>query len=304
MSKPRWIGFVGSWAMLVLSLGLASIAIAGEVINIRDTKWLRNVEVVDQLLAQRTGVKADALRGAAEQKAAQISALQTQVQDANKKTDVPDTDQTIVVSTSENRLYVYRGKEQTFSAVCSTGKGTTLVVDGKTRVFDTPSGKFRIVSKEENPVWVPPDWHYVEAARKSGMRVVKLNRGDSISLGGARRDEGVWGWFGGDSGGPTLRVKGNTVVKDYGSYEEELPAGEMIYANGAIVIPPVGTPQRKFDKVLGHYRLNLGDGYALHGTQDTENLGQSVSHGCVRLGDADIEKLYAMAKVGDEVIIY
>jgi lipoprotein-anchoring transpeptidase ErfK/SrfK len=260
--------------------------------------------VVDQLLAQRTGVKADALRGAAEQKAAQISALQTQVQDANKKTDVPDTDQTIVVSTSENRLYVYRGKEQTFSAVCSTGKGTTLVVDGKTRVFDTPSGKFRIVSKEENPVWVPPDWHYVEAARKSGMRVVKLNRGDSISLGGARRDEGVWGWFGGDSGGPTLRVKGNTVVKDYGSYEEELPAGEMIYANGAIVIPPVGTPQRKFDKVLGHYRLNLGDGYALHGTQDTENLGQSVSHGCVRLGDADIEKLYAMAKVGDEVIIY
>jgi lipoprotein-anchoring transpeptidase ErfK/SrfK len=29
-----------------------------------------------------------------------------------------------------------------------------------------------------------------------------------------------------------------------------------------------------------------------------------VSHGCVRLGDADIETLYNMANVGDEVIIY
>jgi lipoprotein-anchoring transpeptidase ErfK/SrfK len=29
-----------------------------------------------------------------------------------------------------------------------------------------------------------------------------------------------------------------------------------------------------------------------------------VSHGCVRLGDADIEAIYRMANVGDEVIIY
>jgi L,D-transpeptidase YbiS len=78
----------------------------------------------------------------------------------------------------------------------------------------------------------------------------------------------------------------------------------MIYAGDAIVIPPVGTPQRSFDKVLGKYRLNLGDGYAIHGTQETSKLGRAVSHGCVRLGDEDIERLYQIANVGDEVIIY
>jgi len=29
-----------------------------------------------------------------------------------------------------------------------------------------------------------------------------------------------------------------------------------------------------------------------------------VSHGCVRLHNDDIERLYQMARVGDEVIIY
>jgi lipoprotein-anchoring transpeptidase ErfK/SrfK len=72
----------------------------------------------------------------------------------------------------------------------------------------------------------------------------------------------------------------------------------------SIVIPPLGAKQRRFDKVLGSYRLNLGDGYALHGTQQTSQLGQSVSHGCVRLGDEDIEALYEMVNVGDEVIMY
>jgi lipoprotein-anchoring transpeptidase ErfK/SrfK len=69
-------------------------------------------------------------------------------------------------------------------------------------------------------------------------------------------------------------------------------------------VPPLGTRQRRLEKTLGHYRLNLGDGYAIHGTQATGQLGRSVSHGCVRVGDQDLEKLYGLANVGDEVIIY
>jgi lipoprotein-anchoring transpeptidase ErfK/SrfK len=292
--------------MLVLGLGLASIAAAGEWINIRDDRWLGKVNVVDEMIAERTGRKADALRTTAETRTKEIAALQTKVADVGKQTDVPDTNQTIIVSTAENKVYVLRGGQKIFEAICSTGKGTKLAVDGRTLVFETPIGKFNVISKEENPVWVPPDWHYIEHARKGGMNVVRLNRGSSIdasSGGSGTRDGGVWSWFGGSSG-PTLRVKGNTIVKDYGDYEQELPPGEMIYAGGAVVIPPIGTKQRQFDKVLGRYRLNLGDGYALHGTQETANLGRSVSHGCVRLGDADIEQLYSMANVGDEVVIY
>jgi lipoprotein-anchoring transpeptidase ErfK/SrfK len=176
-------------------------------------------------------------------------------------------------------------------------------------VFRTPVGKFRVRSKEENPSWIPPDWHYVERARKSGMKVVRLNRGQFLDAdtGAAanRTGGGVWGLIGASGGSRrVLEVKNNTVVETSDGIERELPAGAMIVAGNTVVIPPVGTPQRRFDKVLGAYRLNLGDGYALHGTQALNQLGRSVSHGCVRLGDADIATLYKLANVGDEVLIY
>jgi lipoprotein-anchoring transpeptidase ErfK/SrfK len=305
----RWIGFLGSWALLVLALGLASFAIAGEVINTRDAKRLDRLAVVDQMIAERTSNKAEELRQNAAQRQAELDALKSKVTSAATQTDeAADTGQTIIVSTSENRLYVRRGGQTIYQAVCSTGKGTTMAVDGRTLVFDTPIGKFHIKSKEENPQWVPPDWHYIEQARKNGMRVVRLNPGGAVNADtgdpvSSNQSEGVWSWFGGSSG-RTLRVKNNTVVEDSGNGERELEPGKVIVAGNTIVIPPVGTPQRKFDKVLGHYRLNLGDGYALHGTQETDKLGQAVSHGCVRLGDADIEHLFQIANVGDEVIIY
>jgi len=307
----RWIGFLGSWALLVLALGLATFAVAGEMINVRDAKRLERVEVIDRMIAERTGGKTEALRKTAQQKAAELSALQSQVAKVSHDTeDVPDSKQTVVVSTAENRVYVRQNGQTVFQAVCSTGKGTTMAVDGKTLIFDTPIGKFHVKSKEENPLWVPPDWHYVEMARKNGMNVIRLNPGATIDAGSGQlvrnSDEGVWSWFGGSSGGSgrVLRVKNNTVVEESNGSATELPPGKVIIAGNTIVIPPVGTPQRKFDKVLGHYRLNLGDGYALHGTQETDKLGQSVSHGCVRLGDDDIARLYQMTNVGDEVIIY
>ncbi len=305
----RWIGFLGSWAILVLALGLAGFAVAGEVINVRDLRRLDRVATIDRMIAERTGNKAAELRESAARKSAQVNALQAKLQTVAQQTDdVPDTGQTIIVSTAENKVYVRQNGKTVFEALCSTGKGTTLALDGKTLVFDTPIGKLKVVSKEENPQWVPPDWHYVEEARKNGMRVVHLNRGDSIdaSTGGAARgnDSGIWGWFGGGGSSRTMKVKGDTVVVDEGGYERELPPGKLIVAGDAIVIPPVDTKQRHFDKVLGRYRLNLGDGYAIHGTQETAKLGQAVSHGCVRVGDEDIARLYEMAHVGDVVIIY
>jgi lipoprotein-anchoring transpeptidase ErfK/SrfK len=306
---PRWVGLLGSWALFVLGLGLATFAAAGEYINMRDARRLDRVTVIDKMIAERTGSKAEALRDAASQRQAQLDAMKSKIESVEKQTEeAPDTGRTIIVSTAENKLYVRENGQTVYEALCSTGKGTTLAVDGKTLVFDTPIGKLRIKSKEENPKWVPPDWHYIEQARKNGMRVVRLGSSAIDADTGqpaTKRDEGVWSWLGGGGGSSrTLRVKGNTVVEDDGGSERELPPGQMIVAGDTIVIPPVGTPQRQFDKVLGRYRLNLGDGYAIHGTQETEKLGQSVSHGCVRLGDADIEHLYQISQVGDQVIIY
>lgn len=306
---PRWVGFLGSWALLVLALGLASFAVAGEFINVRDLRRLNRVVIIDQMIAERTGSKAGELRQSAVQRSAELNALQSKMHAVTQQTDdVPDTGQTIIVSTAENKLYVRRDGQTVFEAVCSTGKGTTLAVDGKTWVFDTPIGKFHIKSKETDPEWVPPDWHYLEEARKNGMRVVHLNPGDSIDANTGdpvrKRDEGVWSWFSSGSSGPAMRVKGHTVVVDDGGTERELPPGKMIVAGDALVVPPVDTVQRHFKGILGKYRLELGDGYGIHGTDEPEKLGTSVSHGCVRLGDEDIAKLYQIANVGDTVIIY
>jgi lipoprotein-anchoring transpeptidase ErfK/SrfK len=50
--------------------------------------------------------------------------------------------------------------------------------------------------------------------------------------------------------------------------------------------------------------LVLGDGYAIHGTDNPASIGHSVSHGCVRLRNEDIDKLYSMVEVGTPVYIY
>lgn len=304
---PRWIGLLGSWALLVLGLGIFGVAVAAEGVNLREDRKFDRYDAVDAFLGTQNKTAESRLKSEAESSTAKTAQLrQTVEQQQRHLRDLADSDQTIFVSTAENKLWVKRGGETVYEAVVSTGKGTSMIENGRTMVFNTPIGKFHIISKEENPVWVPPDWHYVEEARKSGMRVVRLNRGESIDVSsGSRagnRDEGVWSWLG--SGGSVLKVEGNDVVEVSGGVSHPLPPGEVIRAGGAIIIPPVGTRQRQFDKVLGSHRLNLGDGYALHGTQATDQLGRSVSHGCVRLGDADIRHLYEITKVGDEVVIY
>ena len=56
----------------------------------------------------------------------------------------------------------------------------------------------------------------------------------------------------------------------------------------------------------GPYKLDLGDGYLLHGTNpfNEGTVGGAVSHGCVRLTNADIDRLYHMVDTGTTVFIY
>ncbi len=277
---PRWVGLLGSWALLVLAIGILGYAVAAEAITITDARKLHRVETIDNMIEQQVRRQLDALQKTMSTTTTQLTSLKSEVASTEQAiVDLHDSALVITVSVAENKVYARRNGQLVFEAVCSTGKNTTLRANGETKVFRTPIGRFRIQSKEENPKWVPPDWHYIEEAQKYGMRVVHLQRGQSI-------------------GG--LYVSGNNVYAD--GYA--LPEGQVIVRGGAVVIPPVGTRQRQFPDVLGTHRLNLGDGYALHGTQQVRLLGQSVSHGCVRLHNDDISRLYQMASVGDEVIIY
>ena len=307
------LGFLGAWALFVIAAGLASLAVVGELANRRDEARLKRLVRIDRLIAQRLEEKADELREISGQREERVGKLREDVARATVELDdSKDPEQTIVVSTAENRLRVRRRGQTIFEAVCSTGKGTTLEIAGRKMIFDTPTGRFRIQSKEENPVWVPPDWHYVEEARKKKLEVVRLNPGEAIDAESGEpvstaSSGGFWSFLkaGRNPSGRVLKIQGKDVVEvSADGSERPLPPGELIRAGKALVVPPAGSSQRRFDKVLGHYRLNIGNGYALHGTTATRELGRSVSHGCVRLSDPDIERLFGMAKVGDEVLIY
>jgi lipoprotein-anchoring transpeptidase ErfK/SrfK len=67
--------------------------------------------------------------------------------------------------------------------------------------------------------------------------------------------------------------------------------------NGKIVLPgpnnPVGTRWMGLSKA----------GYGIHGTNEPNSIGKSASHGCIRMGKADLEEFYKLVAVGDRVEI-
>ena len=200
----------------------------------------------------------------------------------------------IVVSIEDHRLWYKQGDRVLFTTQVATGSGKVLdgAAGGSQWKFETPRGRLTVQAKEQDPAWVPPDWHFVEQARKRGLGIVRLERGQSVAA----------------NDGSQITVSGTEVVKRYPNGREEPVGagmeGREIIAGGNIIIPPYGSTQRKYKGVLGTHRLVLGDGYALHGTDKPESIGRSVSHGCVRLRNEDIATLYGMVSVGTPVYIY
>ncbi|MFN3682064.1 MAG: L,D-transpeptidase [Nitrospira sp.] len=56
--------------------------------------------------------------------------------------------------------------------------------------------------------------------------------------------------------------------------------------------------------VLGTYALGFGKGYFIHGTLYTRLLGKNVTHGCIRLNDDDLKRVYQVARIGTPIIIF
>jgi L,D-transpeptidase ErfK/SrfK len=71
----------------------------------------------------------------------------------------------IVIDTARNHLYIKRGDQVMLDALASTGSGTILDKPGETKgqwIFETPRGEFTVQTKLINPVWVKPDWAFIE----------------------------------------------------------------------------------------------------------------------------------------------
>ncbi len=150
--------------------------------------------------------------------------------------EMEDDEIYLVVDTENNRLTMRRGNTVLHTAVCGTGSREFVEEEtGRNWYFESPQGSFTVLGKERNPVWIRPDWSYVE---------------------------------------------------------ENMP------------VPPLNDPDRIVRGVLGKYALILGNGYKIHGTKYTRLLGTHFTHGCISLGDKDLELVYRTVKVGTRVYIY
>jgi L,D-transpeptidase ErfK/SrfK len=131
--------------------------------------WIRPIMILAVLIAPSGGPASEDERGRAgsggdwRADLAGMQARQTVLR--QKLARQAPADVYIVVDTARNRLYVKRGEEILLDAVASTGSGTILDDPdrpGSRWVFDTPRGEFTIKSKLVNPVWIKPDWAFVE----------------------------------------------------------------------------------------------------------------------------------------------
>jgi lipoprotein-anchoring transpeptidase ErfK/SrfK len=74
-------------------------------------------------------------------------------------------------------------------------------------------------------------------------------------------------------------------------------ANPTYYHDGAVIPPGRGNP-------VGTRWLGLSTkGYGIHGTNAPSSIGHAASHGCIRLRNRDMEKLFALLRVGDAVEI-
>jgi L,D-transpeptidase YbiS len=70
-------------------------------------------------------------------------------------------------------------------------------------------------------------------------------------------------------------------------------------------LPIPKDPAERFEAgALGEYALYIGDGYLIHGTLYENLLGRSVTHGCIRLGRADLRELYRQVAPGTPVFVF
>ena len=74
--------------------------------------------------------------------------------------------------------------------------------------------------------------------------------------------------------------------------------------NGLYTILQKINQPRGHDNIYGTRGLVfLPEGYAIHGTNDPDSIGQNASLGCVRLHNTDVEELYSFVSLGTEVVI-
>jgi lipoprotein-anchoring transpeptidase ErfK/SrfK len=189
----------------------------------------------------------------------------------------------IVVSIFDRRLWLIDGADTLLSAPAGVGMGVVKSTGGRLIDFSTPRGRRTVIKMEEDPLWIPPDWHYQSMA----------DRVRQFPAGGVALKEG----------GRVIRRGVNIGILKDGEFEI-LPQEHPLMWDGIMYIPPFGTINRRVPEVLGKFKLDTGDGYFIHGTNDPIAIGFPATHGCIRLDEEPLTFLYENTTVGTAVYIY
>ncbi|MEP6999446.1 MAG: L,D-transpeptidase [bacterium] len=196
----------------------------------------------------------------------------------------------IIVDLFAKTLRVVDNEDTLRTAPVATAMNASLEYGGRVWRFETPRGVRTVRKKDKDPVWTPPEWHFAEVALEHNLKLASLQRGRAVRL----------------KDGTRLLIQGDEVgIIRPGTKEfQPMILDEHVVFDNTLFIPPEGTKHRQIAGELGHFRLDLGDGYLLHGTPYAKSIGAAVTHGCVRLHDEDIEWLYENVPVGTKVYIY
>ncbi len=251
----------------VMMLFLGVLVTAG--LFVATTAWAVNARLdrrVAEMVYSRDQRSLEFMRQQEAQRTEQVAMREKAL--ASKENElVPRNKPYIVVSLAERRVLMIKGQDTIFRAPVAIGSGKTIVIDGQTKRFQTPRGRMSITHKERDPVWVPPNWHYVEVARKNGLGLVDMSNASPNALAG-------------------------------------YPAGQVPIRGGRVIIPPWGSPQRQYRGKLGYAKLEMYDGYYFHGTDNERSVGDAASHGCLRMLRNDIKWMYENVPLGTPVYIY
>lgn len=249
-----------------------------------DPSW--SATSIDTILVDSSATRSATIeRGAAGTRTARERATAARIREAARTA----RGLRLLVSLEARELYVLRDTDTLLVAPVAIGRDSVLRFEGTIWRFTTPLGVRRIREKRANPVWIPPDWHYVEVAQQEGLQVRRLRRDRPVQL----------------DDGEQLVVRGDVAgIRRTGGEFDTLAEGEELIFGDTLFIPPHGTRNRRIVGQLGRYRFDMGNGYLLHGTPDTTSIGTAATHGCLRLHDGDLEWLYRHVPVGTAVYIY
>lgn len=73
-----------------------------------------------------------------------------------------DTERHIAVAVGENKLYLMEGRDPIRVMTVASGTGRKFTRFGRSFDFSTPPGRYVVTKKETDPVWIAPDWHWIE----------------------------------------------------------------------------------------------------------------------------------------------